>query len=167
MSVRDREIERLGAYLDGELTPREMRRVERSLEASAEVRAELEGLRGLRLLVREAVNEAPVAEADLWPQIELRLPAIDAQRAERAQGTRGGFLAGLLRPLVAAAAAAVLVVGLFFGFAGEEPAAYNVVQWLDAQAPVMVLQGEDGTTIIWMLEPTADDISGGNERVAA
>jgi len=100
----------------------------------------------MRELVRE--GESRVATPDLWEGISQRLP-----RAEGARPARVGFvpLAWLVRPLGAAAvvaAAAALVFALISG----DNATPGVVRWIDSgDRNVMVLEGDEEVTIIWVL----------------
>jgi len=160
--VRERRSRRLHAYLDGELGERAARRAAAWLEGSADARAELEGARRVGEQVRRSAA-APGPAPDLWDAIARRLPAIDAERVEAAPPgrTRPRFLA----PLLASGAAAVaLVVALLLQ---GEPVSGDVVQWLDTDgSPVMVLDSADDT-IIWVLDPTGDDVSLEGRRASA
>ena len=71
-------FEALCAYHDGELRGLARWRFERRLRREPGLRGELAALGRVGDLVRE--NEA-AAEPDLWDRIELRLPAVYAQRA--------------------------------------------------------------------------------------
>jgi hypothetical protein len=72
--MNDRDFEMLNDYLDGALTLEERRECERMLESDAELRAELEALKGLQ----QAAATLPAAIApprELWDGIEERLVA--------------------------------------------------------------------------------------------
>jgi anti-sigma factor RsiW len=148
-----REIEALYAYHDGELSGFARRRFERQLRRSPELQAELALLGGVGGALRELDAEAEAP--DLWDRIAMRLPAIDAERAEPTLApARMGLLALLLRPagagLAAALAATALAVAVLWPDASVEG---GVVRWVDAGGrSVMVLDDDPGTTIIWVLE---------------
>ncbi len=75
-------FEELWAYHDGELRGLARWRFERRLRRDAALRSELAAMARLGDLVRE--SEAGAPEPDLWDRIRLRLPAVDARRAEAA-----------------------------------------------------------------------------------
>lgn len=163
MSGRDRRAELLAAWKDGELGGLAARRAARLLERSAEARREVEALGAVGAWVREALPEEPLADPDLWPGLSTGLAAVDAERAEAAEG-RGWLLRPWTASVALAAVAVALVVGLLIQ---TTPPGYDVVQWLDSEGvPVMVLDGPDDT-IIWVLEPGNEETSGGGSRFAA
>ena len=139
----------LHAYHDGELRGLARWRFERRLGRSPELRRQLEALAWIGQLVHETEAEAPAPS--LWEGIALRLPALDARRSEAVPREPRSPLPWLLRPLGAAAAVAVaaaLVFGLFTGDNGE----VGVVRWIDSgDRNVMVLEGDEDVTIIWVL----------------
>ncbi len=157
--------ETLQAYFDGELGWLARKRVERVLAASPEAREDLEGLSLVGEWVRESQSAGP--EPDLWAEIARELPRGPVVEAEAG----GGFaeaLGWIFRPAGAAvAAAAAAAVGIFV-LSGSEPAGLaDVVQYLDpGENSVMLLQGEDEATIIWVMEPAATetDTSSRNTR---
>ena len=154
MSVTGNE-RALHSYHDGELRGFARWRFERRLSRSPELRRELEALAQMRELVRE--GESRVTTPDLWEGLSRRLPPAEGARPARigdreAREGRGGFapLAWLVRPLGAAAvgAAAALVFALISG----DNAAPGVVRWIDSgDRNVMVLEGGEEVTIIWVL----------------
>jgi anti-sigma factor RsiW len=79
-------IKHLSAYIDGELSPRLRRKVERHLDACADCRRELESLRATVTLMRRM----PV----LAPPRDFTLP-LSMQKAPRARGWDSAF--GALR----------------------------------------------------------------------
>lgn len=163
MSTRDRRAELLAAWKDGELRGLSARRAARLLERSAEARREVEALGAVGGWVREAHGAETALEADLWPALRARLAALDAERSEEAR-SRGWLLRPWTASAALAAAAVALVVGLLIQ---TTPPGDDVVQWLDSQgAPVMVLDGPDDT-IIWVLEPGSEEISGHGGRHSA
>ena len=150
------EIEALYAYHDGELSAFARRRFERQLRRSPELRAELSLLDGVGGALRDL--DADGAMPDLWDGIALRLPAIDAERAEaEADPAREGWLSWLMRPAGASLAAAVAATALAVAALWPETAVQDgVVRWVDAGGrSVMVLDDHPGTTIIWVLESGA------------
>lgn len=152
----------LHAYHDGELSGLARRRFERTLRRSPELRRRLEDLGALRESIRrsDADGESP----DLWDAIALRLPAIDAQRAEAASVRSGGFSFGSwLKPMGATAAA--LGVALAVWLWPQPPAPMPVVRWIDGGGRnVMVLDGTADTTIIWVLDERVDGAAMGERR---
>jgi anti-sigma-K factor RskA len=143
-------FEALCAYHDGELRGLARWRFERRLRREPGLRRELAALARVGELVRE--SEA-AAQPDLWDRIELRLPSIDAQRAEAATAPASWW-----RPLGAlAAAAAVLVVAVYVGLFEPSPAPGGAVRWMDSGGrSVLVLDdAESDVTIIWLLNDAA------------
>jgi anti-sigma factor RsiW len=146
----------LHAYHDGELRRFARWRFERRLARSPELRRELEALALMRELVREGESRVPTP--DLWEGISRRLPSAQGARPARVGGRearerrRGSApLAWLVRPLGAAAAAAVAVALVFALYSGDN-AAPGVVRWIDSgDRNVMVLEGDKEVTIIWVL----------------
>jgi anti-sigma factor RsiW len=149
---------RLQAYHDGELSGLARLLVRRRLARDPQARQELESLRALSALVREA--DIGLEAPDLWDAVRLRLPALDVQRAE-AEAARSWFERFGIGPrlvgagLAAAAAALALVVGLNLGAPGEP----GPVRWLDSRGPVLVLDRSDAT-IIWLLDDAAAETVG-------
>ena len=74
-------FEALSAYHDGELRGLARWRFERRLRREPGLRRELAALGRVGDLVR---GSEAAAQPDLWDRIELRLPAMDARRAEAA-----------------------------------------------------------------------------------
>lgn len=167
MSTRDRRAELLGAWKDGELRGLAARRAARLLERSTEARREVEQVGAVGSWVREALEAGASAGAkldvDVWPALASRLVAVEAERAE-AVAARGWLLRPWTASAALAAVAAALVVGLWIR---TTPPDDDVVQWLDSDgAPVMVLEGPSDT-VIWVLEPGNEEISGRGSRFAA
>ncbi len=156
----------LHAYHDGELSGLARRRFARRLRRMPRLRRELDDLAALGERLREidAQGEAP----DLWEQIALQLPAIDARKRAAARAAEGrGRLPWLVRPAgaLAAAAAAALALTLLWP---EAPEPGRVVRWIDgAGHSVMVLDADPDTTIIWVLDAPVEDASRGGERDVA
>lgn len=152
----------LQAYHDGELGRFARRRVERQLAASPEAREELRGLALVGELVRESQTTA--TEPDLWSAIARELPAAPPAGSAGREARPGlsdvvsDALGWLFRPAGAAVAAAAAAALALFVLSGSEPAGVtDVVQYLDpGDNSVMLLQGEDETTVIWLMEPATD-----------
>jgi anti-sigma factor RsiW len=163
------EEELLHAYYDGELTGLARLRFERRMRSSTALQAELGALSALGELVRRTAAVGP--EPDLWDDLALRLPAVDARRAEAKAGwsSRGmwgsGSLGWLLRPALLAATGAValaLGIGLLWP---APPVAGSVVRWIDAGGrDVLVIDDAPDTTIIWMLDPLVEGEAKGGGR---
>ena len=151
--------ETLQAYHDGELGFFARRRVERWIARSPEAAEELEGLALVGEWVRE--SQAAPAQPDLWADIVAELPRGPVAVAEPETGDLAGWLGWLGRPAGAAAAAAAAGLALVFALSGGEPAGVaDVVQYLDpGDNSVMLLQGEDEATFIWVMEPVPTDTS--------
>ena len=159
--------EMLQAYHDGELGFWARRRMERQIAASPEIQEELQGLSLMGELVRES-QAAGAAGPDLWSEIARRLPSQPPLGAD-ADGERASFsdaLGWLFRPAGAALAAGAIAAAVIFTLTGNEPTGLaDVVQYLDAgDNSVMLLQGEDDATIIWVMEPVATDTSSRESR---
>jgi anti-sigma factor RsiW len=164
VSARDRTSERLQAYYDGELHGLARWRFERRLARDPAARQELSALKETGRLLREVESES--AALDLWEAIRLRLPALDAQRAE-VDEAHGGARSRLwaLSPWVGvgvAAAALALAIGVEWGDASD----LGSVRWIDSRGtPLMVLQDDSRATIIWVIEGEPGDLSGRSGRV--
>ncbi len=164
MSARDRISERLQAYHDGELHVLARWRLERRLARDLAARQELSALEETSRLLREVETDG--AAPDLWEAIRLRLPALDAERAEPEEAG-GGVRSRLwaLSPWVGvgvAAAALALAIGVEWGDASVP----GSVRWIDSRGdPLMVLQDDSQATIIWVIEGEPGDLSGRSGRV--
>jgi anti-sigma-K factor RskA len=149
----------LHAYYDKELSGLRRWWFERRLDRSPELRAQLKELEVLTALTRESEPSPP--SVDLWDSIALRLPALDAQRAEPEQSPAWTFPVRYVRPLVAVAVTAVLVVALLLGGL-EDPvqATPGMIRWLDTGGrSVIVLEQEEGATIVWLLDSPQEGAS--------
>ena len=146
----DRSTQRLHAYADGELSGFARWRFERRLRRSPELQRELAELARIGDWVRESHDES--RGADLWDRIALRLPAVDARRAERAAGKRSGLVWLAWPGAVASAVVAALLVAQWL--TPPTPSRIGVVRWLDSgPRDVMVLQAAPDTTIVWVIGP--------------
>jgi len=160
-----RDEARLHAYHDGELRGFARRRFERALRRSSGLRRELGEIAAIGDSLR--AYDAGTATPDLWDDIALRLPALDARRAEG--GSSAGRSEGLfwwLKPIGAVAAtAAVALVVAYGGLFTTTPATGGAVRWIDSgDRSVMVLDDEPGTTIIWVLDGAVEGASRGGSR---
>jgi hypothetical protein len=119
--MTDRWTDRLSDYVDGSLSPAEIREVESHLEGCPDCTIVLADIRDLVARARgiRGVDDSTDLGADLWPGIEARirdLPVSTVRVAEpaRSGGTdRGAWLAGRLSvsmPQLALAAVAFLAI---------------------------------------------------------
>ena len=158
MSGRDRFSEQLQAYYDGELHGLARWRMQRRLARDPGTRQELVALEETGRLLREA--EAGGAAPDLWEAIRLRLPALDAQRAEagEAPGPARSRLWALSPWVGACVAAAALALAISVEWG--DASAPGSVRWIDSRGnPLMVLQDDRQATIIWVIEAEPGDLS--------
>jgi anti-sigma-K factor RskA len=162
--------ETLQAYHDGELGFFARRRVERQIAGSPEARETLESLALVGELVRESQATGPAP--DLWADIARELPARPIEAAgpvaETARPSWVDAVAWLFRPAPAAVAAVAAAAVAIFVWSGNESATgMDVVQYLDpGDNSVMLLQGQDDATIIWVMEPATDTSSSSRESRA-
>ncbi len=158
------EERNLQAYHDDELGAVARWRWRRRIARSPRLHDGLEQLAEVGNWVRRAdTQQTP----DLWDQIALRLPAIDAVRADtpdaesallRWTGLRVRWTG--LRPVMAAAATAAVAVALALGTIGDGPGQRaGTVRWLDTGGrSVIVLDDPDAATIVWLLEPPGEGV---------
>ena len=168
-----REEGMLHAYHDRELGSFRRRRFERLLARSPELRRELEVLQLAGRLVREVDAEAAVP--DLWDAIAGRLPAVGAESAREAPGTRErgperwrwswSLGEAWARPAAAAAAVvAAVAAGLLVWPAGTPPPGGSI-RWLDAgNRSIMVVEDDADATIIWLLDSPSEGAQRRAER---
>jgi anti-sigma factor RsiW len=171
-----REQRDLNAYCDGELGGLRRWLFERRLSRSPSLRAELEELKRLAHYVQGLGPQSP--SVDVWDDIALRLPAVDAELEGQRQGPsepwerrewRGmDWLAGLSRPVAAVAVGAALALALFLGIMEDAaPPTSGIIRWLDTGGrSVMVLEDQADTTIVWLLDAPEDGVSEGGSREA-
>ena len=148
----------LELFHDGELDPPAVRQLELHLGHCARCRAELEGLRELRLELER--HDADHPHLDLWSAIEARLPAVDAELRPRLPWWRHlEFGPWILRPLGAVVAfSAIAVVAVV----ARPRAPIDVVRSIDTSGrAVMVLPSTDDATIIWVMDDPSDDAGSG------
>ncbi len=151
------EERNLHAYHDDELGAVARWRWRRRIARSRSLHDELEQLAEVGNWVRRAdTQQTP----DLWDQIALRLPAIDAVRADTPDAESGLLRWAGLRPVMAAAATAAVAVAVALGTIGDGPGQRaGAVRWLDTGGrSVIVLDDPDAATIVWLLEPPGEGI---------
>jgi anti-sigma factor RsiW len=161
--LRAKQEKRLQAFLDGELGEAAAHRIHRRVERSPVLRVELDGLRRVGDAVRASESSRLLGEVDVWDRVAMRLPAIDAEIAEGSdrRWSSRRLVPGLAAGAVAVLAAVIVAMGIYSSDASES----NVVHWLDTHGqPVLVLDGEHDT-IIWLLDPMIEDVSGGGNHV--
>ncbi len=163
----------LNAYHDSELSGLRRWIFERRLSRSPELRAELEELRRLTLWVQGLEPQPP--SVDVWDDIALRLPAIDAQpdeqrqrRSERWEWRGMDWLAAYPRPVAAVAVSFALALAIFLGIMEDAvPPTSGIIRWLDTGGRgVMVLEDQGDATIVWLLDAPEDGILEGGSREA-
>jgi hypothetical protein len=147
-AIPGRTADLLNAYRDGELSGFARWRFERRLRRSPELQRELAALSRIGDWVRASQADAP--GADLWDAIALRLPAIDARRAEAGAAERSGL--GWLAWPGAFASVVLAAVFAFQWLAAPTPSRIGVVRWVDSgPRDVMVIEAAPDTTIVWVI----------------
>jgi hypothetical protein len=118
-------------------------------------RSELEALARLGEAVRQA-HAAPPA-IDVWACLEGRLRSIDAERDVAGSAAGSGLRLGSLFRPAAAGAVLAAVVAVFALFLEPEAATQaGVVRWLDTHGQAVMVLDEGDATIIWLMQPDAD-----------
>ena len=151
-----RTCERLGplldAYHDGELRGPRCWQVRRHLDRCDACRETLAGIEPLGRWLREVAGS--VEPPDLWAEVERQLPVRSQTSAPPRRRLRPAFA----MPALGAAVAATLVAALTLGDSADwanlfGPAPETVVRSLNTHGrPVMVLNGPDDETIIWLID---------------
>ncbi len=178
----------LNAYHDGELSGLRRWIFQRRLSRSPRLRAELEELKRLAGWVQELGPQPP--SVDVWDEVAIHLPAIDAQFEGQRQGYAGraqkrdehrqrrdeqrqrqsglSWLAAYSRPVAAVAVSAALALALFLGIMeGAAAPTPGIIRWLDTGGrSVMVLEDQGDATIVWLLDAPEDGILEGGSREA-
>lgn len=172
----ERDQRDLNAYHDGELSGLRRWVFERRLARSPQLRAELEALKRVSQWVQELGPQS--ASVDVWDDIALRLPAIDATREERREERDEwreprawlgmDWLAAYSRPIAAVAFTAALALALFLGIMEDAaPPMPGMIRWLDTGGrSVMVLEDQGDATIVWLLDAPEIGSSEGGSREA-
>ncbi len=170
-----RSSKRLDAYRDGELSPQLRERVERRLASDSGAARHVERTAAVGSTVCDAWREGPAAPSPEF-MIALLRPELDRVDAELAGRAWLEPLRRLLRPVPAGALAAACAVLLLLVLPAELGQRVNPVQPPFAQSdvsgeatpiydlaqgeqPLMILKGEDGSTVIWILEDV-ENLSG-------
>jgi len=162
MNTTDRELSaveerNLHAYYDGQLGTVARWWWRRRIARSPRLNRQLVQLVEVGNWVRQAdLQQTP----DLWDQIALRLPAIDAVRADTPAEASGLLRWTGLRPVMAAAATAAAVVAVALVTIGDGPGQRaGAVRWLDTGGrSVIVLDDPETATIVWLLESPGEGV---------
>ena len=140
--MNELQIQRLMGYLDGSLSSEEKHRLEEDLDASPELRKELDALKALDGMIRDIPAEEPSAKLD------RELAYLLTTEEKR---TRSGRPWLLFSPLGVAAAVALLIIGSAFGVLWQR----NQVQ----QEQIDLLVGEVQDTRKMMILAMLDERS--------
>lgn len=167
MSREDFDRE-LAAFRDGELPWFPRLRMARRLRRDPDARRRLAALERVAGALRAIDADGPAP--DFWESVRLRLPALDAARAEaasaRARRGLGATLGWSAAGALAAAAAAALFVNVGAPAPPRVSGAQGAVRWLDARGlPMMVLRDDAEGTIIWV--PERPPAAGGGRPAGA
>ena len=162
----------LDAYRDGELSPRQRTRVERRVASDPEAALHVERTSALGSAVRDAWREGPPAPTPEFLISVLR-PEMNRVDADLAGSGRLDAwldpLRRLMRPVPVGALAAACAVLLLLALPGDVGQGVHPVSPMIAESeapgeatpiydlaqgeqPLMILKGEDGSTVIWILE---------------
>ena len=174
----------LDAYRDGALAPRKRERVEQWLRGEAGARERVEQIDGIGRAVRAAWTDAPPAPAPEYLIAALRpeLTRIDAELASDTLLRRvSGWLTELRRPLPAAALVGACALALFALLPADavQPNIPGLAQKFQIKAggsvtaspfydlaqgdkPLLIFEGKDGSTVIWVLDDP-DQLSRGSD----
>lgn len=143
----------LEQYVDGELRPEERVPVENHVKECLRCQRELEELTALRSHLQKAV-ETGVADAPLasiWEGVADRLetPTIMEQMWWELKD-----LFYFFRPRTALAWGTVVVIAflVIFPFVTSPPTPRVVVESVESEHPVMIFQGGNKMTIVWLFE---------------
>ena len=144
---------RLEKYVDEELGPEERVSVERHLKGCRRCHRELNELRVLRSHLQEAV-EAGVVDAPLariWEGVAGRLepPTLMEHMWWEFKNL---FYPFRPRKALAWGTAIVIIFLLALPFMTSSPSPRVVVESVESELPVMIFQGEDEITIVWLFE---------------
>lgn len=160
----------LSAYVDGECTAEEARRVEAALLVDEGLRRRLADHRALSAWVQVSLRAA-AEEADLsglgdevWARVSAARPAVTAEARKAPQSRWGAWLKGALDPKpwrwalagTAAAAAAVAVVVAAPWVGGPDPLRERLLLPGSAEASVISMQteGENGAMLYKTMDGT-------------
>jgi len=162
MNTTDRDLSaveerNLHAYYDDQLGAVARWWWQRRIARSPRLSEQLEQLVEVGNWVRKADMQP---NPDLWDPIALRLPAIDATRADTQDMETGLLRRAGLRPVMAAAATAAVAVAVALVTTGDGPSQRaGAVRWLDTGGrSVIVLDNPEAATIVWLLESPGDGV---------
>ena len=148
MTEREKTCEQLSAYLDGELSPQEARRVEEAVQADADLAKELAGLRATRDLLRKLPRHR--APADFVERVvaqaeRVRLMEAPPVRAQDRPTAWARYLATAAVLLIAAGVGVVITVALWNNVKAPTPGDTGTIAHSPARAPGGYgLRDEDG-----------------------
>lgn len=143
----------LEGYLDGELSAEQIDAVEEHLWSCPRCQKELEELCTLRKILREAMEEGLVNEQlqVAWDRITegLTPPTLKERIWWPVRNLLPPF-----RPLRTLAWGLALLVILLFiiPLVTTAPSPPVEVESIESEHPVMIFQGEEGMTVIWLFE---------------
>ncbi|MGJ8641491.1 MAG: anti-sigma factor family protein [Opitutaceae bacterium] len=153
----DKQHQQLNAYLDGELSPEEIERVDCWLAESAEAREELEKLKSLQQAVRSIeVSSPPVDE-------QWRALGLDPESAPQPSAKRV-----VAFPVWSGALAAIFIAAAVFWFStkgiqSRSPIELSVAESVDlvesdftASSPIVYLDDQSGWIVVWVDEIVDD-----------
>lgn len=125
MSDRQKNLEHLSAYLDGELSPAEAQRLTTALAADAELAAELERLRKTRELIRHLPRRAAGGDfvANVLAQAERMTLRGDTSAPPARPATHWGRLMAVAAVLLIAAGVGLIAVATIWSTSGSGPLA--------------------------------------------
>ena len=141
----------LEKYVDGELRPEERISLEKHVKGCHHCQRELKELTALRSHLQEAVEEG-VADAPLakiWQGVAERLetPSVLEQVWWEFKGVFSFFRP---RTVLAWGAAIVILFLIIFPFVTAPPTPRVVVESVESEHPVMIFQGDDEMTVVWL-----------------
>ncbi len=147
----------LQAYLDGELSQAEARKIEARLAGDSEARALLDEFRATNEALSGFEDDVKLPESRefYWSKIQR-----DIERAERParEPVRAPFLASWRKLLFSTAAAATVVIALFLAFG---PPARTLGPELEASmadpAAFTYRDFANGTTLVWLSYPAENE----------
>ncbi|UCC66674.1 MAG: zf-HC2 domain-containing protein, partial [Deltaproteobacteria bacterium] len=153
MSDCNRFAPHLERYFDGELSPEERDFVEGHLRVCTRCQKELKDLSDMRKLLRGAIEEEVVdtEPQEVWAGVERRLKA-PSLKDRVWSPVRDLFFP--FRPIrtIAWGTALLIIIVLTVPLLKSPPLPPVVVESVESEHPVMIFQGEEGLTIIWLFE---------------
>ncbi len=153
---------KLQAYLDGELSPRDARRVDGQLARDPEAQALLAELKATRTALGgfEEAIKLPESRESYWSKIERQIQRAEASANDPAPAVP--WWAPLRRYLVPAAAVALLVmVGLVV--IGRSPQTPGIETALADSGAFTYHDYSAGATLVWLSYPAENDVADDDE----